>query len=191
MLRLIFLCLLPLACVGTKGQTDDTGGSKKDSGVVDTEDTELPDTGCPDPGEPAPGASHDLDDSEFNVSLGDKSFSGTQGHWNVRSQGCISSLTSTKLLGDMNQNVTLEVYGDINGAGTYPIRSFNYSENQAQSDSTFEYKAVDPGVNFVVTGYANGTFMHGSVDGGFQTVDAVSGGAANLNTLVVENWPVF
>jgi len=183
--------ILPLACVGEKGKTDDTGGSSSDSGEVDTEDTEPQDTGCADPSEPAEGQSHDLDDSELNVSLGDKSFSGSDGHWNVRSQGCISSLTSTKLMGAVNQNVTLEVYGDISGAGTYPVRSFSYSENEAQGDSLFDYVAEDPGVNLVVTGYANKTFLHGSLDGGFQTVDSISGGASSLMSFVVENWPVF
>jgi hypothetical protein len=185
------LMILPLACVGEKGKTDDTGGSSNDSGEVDTEDTDPQDTGCAAPGEPAEGQSHDLDDSEFNVSLGDKTFSGSDGHWNVRSQGCISSLTSTKLMGGVNQNVTLEVYGDISGAGTYPVRLFSYSENEAQGDSLFDYVAEDPGVNLVVTGYANKTYLHGSLDGGFQTVDAISGGASSLTSFAVENWPVF
>ena len=180
-----------VGCVGEKGKTDDTGGSKSDSGAVDTEDTESNDTGCPEPGEPAPGVDQELDDSEFNIELGDKTFSGTDGHWNVRSQGCVSSLTSTKVLGGVNQNVTLEVYGDISGAGTYPIRAFSYSENQAQDASTFDYKATDPGVNLVVSGYANHTFLHGSVDGSFQTVDAISGGASDLTSLIIENWPLF
>ncbi len=177
------------ACVGEKGKTDN-GVTSDDSGSADTA-PENQDTGCPEPGEPDPGVEHSLDDSEFNVELGDNSFSGTDGHWNVRSQGCLSSITSTKVLGSVNQNVTLEVYGDISGAGTYPVRSFSYSENQAQDASTFEYKATDPGVNFVVSGYANKTFLHGSVDGGFQTVDAVSGGASDLTSLVIENWPLF
>lgn len=185
------LAIFPLACVGEKGKTDDTGGTASDSGEVDTQDTEPQDTGCPEPGEPAAGVSHDLDDSELNLSLGDKTFSGTDGHWNVRSQGCISSLTSTKLLGSVNQVVTLEVYGDISGAGTYPVRAFSYSENEAQGDSLFDYVAVDPGVNLVVSGYANSTYLYGSLDGGFQTVDSVSGGASTLESLVVESWPVF
>jgi hypothetical protein len=185
------LAILPLACVGEKGKTDDTGGSASDSGEVDTQDTEPQDTGCADPGEPAEGEAQDLDDSELNVILGDRSFSGTDGHWNVRSQGCISSLTSTKLLGSVNQVVTLEVYGDISGAGSYPVRSFSYSENEAQGDSLFNYVAEDPGVNFVISGYANTTYLFGSLDGGFQTVDSVSGGASDLATLVAESWPVF
>lgn len=182
---------LSTACVGAKVNSEDSGGSKTDSGTVETGDTENKDTGCPEPGEPDPGVSHDLDDSEFNLALGDKTFSGTDGHWNVRSQGCVSSLTSTKVLGSVNQNVTLEVYGDISGAGTYPVRAFTYSENQAQDASTFEYKASDPGVNLVVSGYANQTFLHGALDGSFQTVDAVSGGASDLTSLVIENWPLF
>jgi hypothetical protein len=185
------IATLSLACVGEKGKTDDTGGSASDSGEVDTQDTEPQDTGCADPGEPAAGQAHDLDDPEFNISLGDKTFSGTDGHWNVRSQGCVSSMTSTKLMGGVNQNVTLEVYGDISGAGTYPVRSFSYSENEAQGDSLFDYVAEDPGVNLVVTGYANQTYLHGSLDGGFQTVDAISGGASGLSAFAVENWPVF
>ncbi|MEC7240219.1 MAG: hypothetical protein VXW32_03185 [Myxococcota bacterium] len=183
--------LIGVGCVGAKVSSEDSGSTKTDSGSEETGDTENNDTGCPEPGEPAPGTAYELDDSEFNASLGDKTFSGTAGHWNVRSQGCISSLTSTKALGSVNQNVTLEVYGDISGAGTYPIRAFTYSENQAQDASTFEYKATDPGVNLVVSGYANGSFLHGSIDGSFQTVDAVSGGASDLSSLVIENWPRF
>ena len=182
---------LSTACVGAKVNSEDSGGGKSDSGSLETGDTESKDTGCPEPGEPEPGVAHELDDSEFNVALGDKTFSGTDGHWNVRSQGCVSSLTSTKVLGSLNQNVTLEVYGDISGAGTYPVRTFTYSENQAQDASTFEYKASDPGVNLVVSGYANQTFLHGSIDGAFQTVDSVSGGASELTSLVIENWPLF
>ena len=183
--------LLSTGCVSSKVNTEDSGSAKSDSGSEETGEAENNDTGCPEPGEPAPGVSHELDDSEFNVTLGDKSFSGTDGHWNVRSQGCVSSLTSTKALGTVNQNVTLEVYGDISGAGTYPVRAFTYSENQAQDASTFEYKASDPGVNLVVSGYANQSFLHGSLDGSFQTVDAVSGGASDLTALVIENWPRF
>lgn len=187
----ISIATLSLACVGEKGKTDDTGGSASDSGEVDTQEPDPRDTGCADPGEPTAGQAHDLDDPEFNISLGDKTFSGTDGHWNVRSQGCISSLTSTKLMGGVNQNVTLEVYGDISGAGTYPVRSFSYSENEAQGDSLFDYSAEDPGVNLVVTGYANQTYLHGSLDGGFQTIDSISGGASDLASFAVENWPVF
>jgi len=178
-------------CIGEKGKVDDTGAATTDSGKTDTEDTVSQDTGCPEPGTPDAGQSFDLDDSELNVSLGDKTFSGTQGHWNVRSQRCISSLTSTKLLGAVNQNITIEVYGDISGAGTYPIRSFSYSENEAQAGSTFDYNATDPGVNLVVTGYANSTYLYASGDGTFQAIDSISGGAATLNSLVIENWPLF
>ena len=194
-MRVKWMWLLPAlsgtACVGAKVNSEDSGNSSSDSGSSETGDTENQDTGCAEPGEPEPGVEYERDDSEFNVELGDKSFSGTDGHWNVRSQGCVSSLTSTKVLGSVNQNVTLEVYGDISGAGTYPVRMFSYSENQAQDASTFEYKASDPGVNLVVSGYANGTFLHGSIDGSFQTVDAISGGASDLTSLVIENWPLF
>ena len=194
MLKMSFLlaaATMVTGCIGEKGKVDDTGATATDSGKTDTEDTVSQDTGCPEPGTADPGQAFDLDDSEFNVALGDKTFSGTQGHWNVRSQRCISSITSTKLLGAVNQNVTIEVYGDISGAGTYPIRTFSYSENEAQAGSTFEYSATDPGVNLVVTGYANSSYLYASADGTFQTIDAISGGAATLSSIVIENWPLF
>ena len=190
--RTVLFCALGwlAGCVGNKDAEVDSGGAG-DSSDVDTS-PEPKDTGCEPAGEPDPGVAHERDDPEFRMTLGDKSFEGRPGNWSVRSQGCISTLSARNTEGGTYQTVSLEVYGDISGAGTYPVSKLEFAENDgSQEGKNFEYSATDPGVNFVVTGYASDTFLHGSIDASFQTIDSVSGGASQLETLQVENWPVF
>ena len=49
--------------------------------------------------------------------------------------------------GTTYQAVSLEVYGDISGAGSYPIRLLMFSGDSSQEEMVFEYSATDPGVN--------------------------------------------
>ena len=175
---------LALACAGGKDEdevVEDTNPSDDDTGVSSDSDDGI-DTG--------PGEVFDPEEPSFIATLDGGEWTALEGYW---TGGPTSYLRANGGSSSRTENTVIEIRGDINNAGRFPVVAIIYAEANAQSSIDLRYEVKDPpGVFFVVEGFANGDELFGALDGVATVTDSVgSAGSVQWSATTARSWPKF
>ena len=180
---------LVVGCVGDKGLGNDETGLDT-SVTTETGDTVVThDTADCEPGNGDPGQIMDAGDAQLSVTLAAYGFEASSGYWNAGE--CVSRFSASYFQSDVSYVVAVEVFGDLSGSGTFPIKLFTYSENPAQEEATVAYVAELPNASLEITGHSDNNHLFGSRVGTFSAVDTVSGSSAEVSAIDIDSWPIF
>ncbi len=181
--------VLVVGCVGDKGLGNeetglDTSTTSETGNTVVTHDT----ADC-EPGNGDPGQLLDESDSSLSVTIAAYDFEGATGYWNAGE--CVSRFSASFFQSDVSYVVAVEVFGDLSGSGSFPIKMFTYTENPAQEEATVAYVAELPNASIEITGHSDSNHLFGSLVGTFSAVDTVSGSSAEVSAIDIDSWPIF
>ncbi len=150
------LLVLGLACVGGKDANDDASG---DDSSAATDDSLVTDDSTPGD-DTSYGQTFDMEDPAFVVSLDGAEwktgagyyFSGTSSHF------------KGELTGEPSYYLEFDVDGEARFAGTYTVTQISYSQNVSASPTLIS-KDLAPSMTFTVLGFADGTYVFGTLEG--------------------------
>jgi hypothetical protein len=157
------------------GDTDgDSDGDGDGDGDTDT-DTDT-DVEYMEPGDPV-----------YAASFAGTAWTGEPGYW--FSSGGVSYLVANQ----GEQQVNVQVKGDIRVAGEYPVGDVLYTDVIISSSFDFFYEGDGDGTaTFTAIGISqDGEYVWGSMSGSVPLTDTMGGGSSSLDALQVESWPKF
>lgn len=173
------MLLLLLACASK--EPDDTGAD------TSPDTAETGDTGDSDTGHDS-GQVFELGDPLLQVGFGKQTWSSSDGYW--FSASGLSTIKASLAIDAKNQEqVSMQIDGDVAWAGTYPVAEMVWVHQLSASGDTFKYEVHDPpDVTFTVEGFAEGDHLFGHLDGVAHLVDSVAGGPMSAHDLTVQSW---
>ena len=156
---------LALACAGGKDEdevVEDTNPADDDTGVTSDSDDGI-DTG--------PGEVFDPEEPSFIATLDGGEWTALEGYW---TGGPTSYLRANGGSSSRTENTVIEIRGDINNAGRFPVVAIIYA------------------VFFVVEGFSNGDELFGALEGVATVTDSVgSAGSVQWSATTARSWPKF
>ncbi len=127
-------------------------------------------------------------DPVYQATFGAESWSGEPGYWFA------SGNTSYLVAVAGEQQVNIEVEGDVNVRGTYGVGEVLFTDTIASDNFDFYYQGDgDDDATFTVLGNSkDGEYVWGEFAGSIALVDSMGLEAdTTLDALVVESWPKF
>ncbi len=193
---LLTLSIALLISCGDKEDPDDTGTPEGDTDTDTDADTDT-DTDADGDTDTDTDTDTDADsdatymeptDPEFEATFGSTSYSGEPGYW-------FASGNTSYIVGDHGeQQVNIQVEGNINVQGEYPIGDVLWTDVIVSSDFDFYYQGSGDGsAVFTAQGISeDGEYVWGEITGGSVSLtDTVGGGTTTLDGLTVVSWPKF